>query len=129
MSYTKQTWANGDIITSEKLNHMEDGIGSSGVAEILIDHITFDEDDKPVHTLDKTVEELLTGLEAGTIYFLKGDTPITDPPPEVIYHLYGSFMYYEHEEGAEYKFSFYGTVDPFVAYALDEYPTFTESWS
>ena len=26
MSYTKQTWANGDIITASKLNHMEDGI-------------------------------------------------------------------------------------------------------
>ena len=30
MSYEKQTWQNGDIITAEKLNHMEDGIGESG---------------------------------------------------------------------------------------------------
>lgn len=29
MSYEKQTWTNGDIITAEKLNHIEDGIGSS----------------------------------------------------------------------------------------------------
>lgn len=26
MAYEKQTWANGDVITAEKLNHMEDGI-------------------------------------------------------------------------------------------------------
>ena len=26
MAYEKQTWTNGDIITAEKLNHMEDGI-------------------------------------------------------------------------------------------------------
>ena len=26
MSYTKQTWSNGDVITESKLNHMEDGI-------------------------------------------------------------------------------------------------------
>ena len=26
MSYEKQTWANGNVITAEKLNHMEDGI-------------------------------------------------------------------------------------------------------
>lgn len=26
MSYTKQNWQTGDIITAEKLNHMEDGI-------------------------------------------------------------------------------------------------------
>jgi hypothetical protein len=26
MSYSKQTWVTGDIVTAEKLNHMEDGI-------------------------------------------------------------------------------------------------------
>lgn len=34
--YEKQTWTNGDVITAEKLNHIEDGIanagGGSGVA-------------------------------------------------------------------------------------------------
>ena len=30
MSYTKQTWATGDIITADKMNHMEDGIADSG---------------------------------------------------------------------------------------------------
>lgn len=30
MSYTKQTWLNGDTITAAKLNHIEDGIASSG---------------------------------------------------------------------------------------------------
>lgn len=30
MSYTKQTWANGDVITAEKLSHMEDGIEDRG---------------------------------------------------------------------------------------------------
>ena len=29
-SYTKQVWADGDIITAEKLNHMEDGIANGG---------------------------------------------------------------------------------------------------
>ena len=29
MSYSKQTWANGDVITAEKLNHMEDGIDNA----------------------------------------------------------------------------------------------------
>ena len=29
MSYEKQTWQNGDTITAEKLNHMEDGINNS----------------------------------------------------------------------------------------------------
>ena len=29
MSYEKQTWVTGDIVTSAKLNHMEDGIESA----------------------------------------------------------------------------------------------------
>lgn len=29
MSYEKQTWATGDVITAEKLNHMEDGIAGA----------------------------------------------------------------------------------------------------
>ena len=36
MSYTKQTWNTGDTITAEKLNHMEDGIGSGGTAYDLV---------------------------------------------------------------------------------------------
>ena len=32
MSYDKQTWATGDTITANKLNHMEDGIAAGGGA-------------------------------------------------------------------------------------------------
>ena len=30
MAYEKQTWQTGDVITQEKLNHMEDGIAGAG---------------------------------------------------------------------------------------------------
>lgn len=30
MAYEKQTWHTGDVITQEKLNHMEDGIANAG---------------------------------------------------------------------------------------------------
>ena len=30
MGYEKQTWATGDVITAEKLNHIEDGIKNTG---------------------------------------------------------------------------------------------------
>ena len=36
MAYEKQTWANGDVITAEKLNHMEDGIAQGGTSGIVI---------------------------------------------------------------------------------------------
>lgn len=31
MAYEKQTWTTGEVITQEKLNHMEDGIANAGV--------------------------------------------------------------------------------------------------
>ena len=39
MSYTKQNWNNGDVITAEKLNHIEDGIDliDTGVKFALIE--------------------------------------------------------------------------------------------
>ena len=33
MAYIKNTWENGDVITAEKLNHMEDGIAASDMSD------------------------------------------------------------------------------------------------
>ena len=52
MSYTKQTWQNGDIITAEKLNHMEDGISEGGGGALVV-HI-----DEETGALDKTWAEI-----------------------------------------------------------------------
>ena len=30
MAYVKNTWRDGDIITAEKLNHLEDGVEEGG---------------------------------------------------------------------------------------------------
>lgn len=30
MAYTKQNWNNGDVITADKMNHIEDGIVEGG---------------------------------------------------------------------------------------------------
>lgn len=38
MSYTPTVWQNGDVITAEKLNHIENGIASQGTKEFLISH-------------------------------------------------------------------------------------------
>ena len=59
MAYEKQTWANGDIITAEKLNHMEDGIYANGVlvvgTTVSGNTITLDKTWLDIH------EALLTG--------------------------------------------------------------------
>ena len=34
MSYTKNTWKNGDTVTAAKLNNIEDGVAAASVAEL-----------------------------------------------------------------------------------------------
>ena len=58
--YEKQNWKNGDVITEEKLNHMEEGIASS----VLV----VNENDG---TLDKTWQEILDAYQSGTVVLIK----------------------------------------------------------
>ena len=39
MAYIKQTWSNGETITAEKLNHIEDGIYSASTDSISEEQI------------------------------------------------------------------------------------------
>lgn len=66
MGYNKQYWANGDLITAAKLNHMEDGIaeggsGSGGGALVINVNPSGD----PIGTtltLDKTAGEIIAAF-------------------------------------------------------------------
>jgi len=40
--YTKQTWKTGDVITEDKLNHMEDGISTGGGIYTYSETVLFD---------------------------------------------------------------------------------------
>ena len=70
--YTKQTWNTGDVITEEKLNHIEDGIANSGA---LIVH-------EVERALDKTFGEIWNAYGNGVKVLLntqevEGDTTDT----------------------------------------------------
>ncbi len=73
MSYEKNTWATGDVVTSEKLNHMEDGIaeGGSGGTPIINTTRTAGSDYSTVFTFDKTFAEVKAMLDAGQIPVVK----------------------------------------------------------
>ena len=60
MAYTKTTWSTGDVITADKLNHIEDGIagGYDIVFTITEDGMTAD---------GASFEELFTGAEKNAI--------------------------------------------------------------
>lgn len=64
MAYTKQTWATGDTITAEKLNHMEDGIGDALplTPDTLIVTFTWSED-YFAYVSDTTFQDMVTAAE------------------------------------------------------------------
>ena len=68
MSYTKTTWQNGDIITAEKLNHIEDGVASGDDSSIIVVTVTKDSN---TYTADKTYQEARNVIDSGGICIFK----------------------------------------------------------
>ena len=67
MSYEKQTWQTGDVITANKLNHMEDGItGTGGGGDLFIVTVTPDSNWE-TFTADKTYNEVVSAAESGKV--------------------------------------------------------------
>lgn len=66
MTYVKQTWTTGDVITAEKLNNIEDGIESAdeGISPYFKIIGTPNEDGTAI-TLDKTYAEIAQALANG----------------------------------------------------------------
>lgn len=64
MAYTKNTWQTGDIVTSAKLNNMENGIANAGVFWIGIDRTG----DNP--KLNKKWSEINTALQNGQLPYI-----------------------------------------------------------
>lgn len=58
MAYEKQTWTTGEVITQEKLNHMEDGIANAGGGALIVNATTTTSESGTITTLDKTWQEI-----------------------------------------------------------------------
>lgn len=56
MGYEKQTWQTGDVITANKMNHMEDGIAGVG-GSVLVVRATNDTDNSQ-YILDTTWRQI-----------------------------------------------------------------------
>ena len=66
MSYEKNTWSNGDIITAEKLNHIEDGISDT---KIFLAERTLDESEQ-LYSLNITHKQAIEIFNNGGMIFL-----------------------------------------------------------
>lgn len=62
MSYTPTQWENGDIVTAEKLNHMESGIQNSGALVLHINYVVIGQE---TVTVDKTAGEIFEAAYSG----------------------------------------------------------------
>lgn len=68
MSYTKQTWVDGDLITAEKLNHIEDGVKQASDHPLMVKALSStDGVENPTHTY----EEMLEAYNSGRYIVLK----------------------------------------------------------
>lgn len=59
MPYTKQIWVDGDIVTAEKMNHIEEGVGNGGV--FFVEFSTAPNTDEPKS--DKTYREITQAID------------------------------------------------------------------
>ena len=64
MSYSKNTWANGDTITAAKMNHMESGIEAAAAAAGGAYKVTFSVSGGATLVADKTIAEIYAACAA-----------------------------------------------------------------
>ena len=101
MAYEKQTWQTGDVITQEKLNHMEDGIANSAGYECSEEPITL-VDQTMTSTSDSTPVTLPFFIDAEPLYITVDGTDYVITPTDAsggnknayVYGNYGSFTNY-----------------------------------
>lgn len=79
MSYEKQTWVNGEVITANKLNHMEDGIERASEIGLEFVEIPCTRDSNGRLTLGKTWQELYDMMQSNKVLYFRFQEEYTSP--------------------------------------------------
>ena len=113
MSYDKQTWQTGDVITANKLNHIEDGIAGAGGGGVLVVSYTVD---GGTATLNHTWQEIYDAPLAVMLFDMGNEKPV------------GVAIEFKIVEGDSYTVDFapftdLSTVMSFSSASADDYPT------
>lgn len=84
MSYTKTTWASGDVVSSEKLNHIEQGVYDASNGTLIINVTPDAEANDGSCTADKTLAEILDAYNNGklpiTVFYTNPTAPLILTP-------------------------------------------------
>ncbi len=70
MAYEKQTWVNGDVITAERLNHIEDGI-TDACSVFVADVKAVQGNDSWTCETDTTYEDIENAYNRGKVVFIR----------------------------------------------------------
>lgn len=126
MAYEPTNWKTGDVVTSAKLNKMEQGIAESGT--FIANYVYGDST-----TLDKTMGEIREAINSGMNVVVTSDDSFDDPQYGYTSISRYQIMSYketvptgsESEDVSTYEIEFNsgGSVRVFAASALNEYPT------
>ena len=69
MAYEPTVWKANDVITSAKLNKLEQGVAGGGLVKIGVTAST-NEMEVTVYTLQKTAQEILDYIDAGCVPYM-----------------------------------------------------------
>ena len=95
MAYTKTTWQNGDLITAQKLNKLEQGVAA--ISHLLFPvnvEASLNEFDSMVYTADKTYAEVCELIDSGRlpVYIIHRNDEEDTYAPSIEYHIiYGKW--------------------------------------
>ena len=101
MAYTKNTWASGDVVTSAKLNNIENGIASGGVLVVNA------EDHDGSIVLDKTWKQISEAVFAVLIVEEQGVGTRYKPLSQVSDDGEGQYGVFFHDYTTGYSDEFY----------------------
>lgn len=79
MSYEKQTWVNGEVITANKLNHMEDGIHGAYESGLEFVEIPCSRNSSGRLTLGKTWQEIYDMMQSNRVLYFFVEDDYTSP--------------------------------------------------
>ena len=85
MSYTPTNWKDGDVITSQRLNKIENGISESTQDLFFIIKVIEPQNSESLPYLDKTFSEIESALENGKILLVYSKTQNTEQQGRVTF--------------------------------------------